>query len=411
MISGRESRARSCTARAWPPTGKKTRLSAGSRSATPPTTSIWSQSWPAKTAPGPGYGTTTTASARLAGPPRTGSGCAAPPPRDRTAARRPTRAEAEKARRQGWGEPPRVTLRRAVATAAAGVSCEREFFARLDAAGVKVRKRFSTRTSGEVTGYAVSLPTDTTDAGGPVWYSGGKLAPDLTLPKLRRRWPPAATATSAGRFTAAERSAVYEHAARAARDAAQQIRHHAATDPGAAADAAWAAADTLHAAANTLDNSELRRAADAYDRAARYAYGRVPRPTPAGNRLRTAARALAAVAIATGDPLIAQLRLILQLAALTEAVIDLRTAQRHAAQAGAARAAAERLYAARRTYTAPPGGRTTARAQGNQAARDFPISIQQVLAEASAEAHPPEPAAASRPSRGPAPPRQRGPTR
>jgi MobA/VirD2-like, nuclease domain len=332
-------------------------------------------------------------------------------PRDRTAARRPTRAESEKARRRGLGEPPRVTLRRAVATAAAASASEQQFFARLDAAGISVRKRFSTRNLGEVTGYAVSLPTDTTRAGGPVWYGGGKLAPDLTLPKLRHRWTPAATATSAGRFTTADRSAVYEHAARAARDAAQQIRHYAATDPGAAADAAWAAADTLNAAVQALGNQELRRAADAYDRAARCAYGRLPRPTPAGNRLRAAARALSAVAIVTGDPLIAQLRLILQLAALAEAITDLRTAQRHAAQAGAARTAAERLYAARRSYTAPPGGRARARAQGNQAARDFPISIQQVLADASAKAHPPEPAAASHPSHGLAPPRQRGPTR
>jgi hypothetical protein len=230
------------------------------------------------------------------------------------------------------------------------------------------------------------------------------------LPKLRHRWSPAATATSAGKFTPAERNAVYEHAAGAARDAAQQIRHFAATDPAAAADAAWAAADTLHAAAQALGNQELRRAADAYDRAARSAHARLPRPTPTGNRLRAAARILSVVAIVTGDPLIAQLRLILQLAALAEAVTDLRTAQRHAAQASAAQAAVERLYAARRSYTSPPDGRATARAQGNQAARDFPISVQQVLAEASAKPYPPKPAA-SRPSRGPAPPRQRGPTR
>jgi hypothetical protein len=40
-------------------------------------------------------------------------------PGDRTAARRPTRAENEKTRRNGRLEPPRVTLRRAVSTAAA----------------------------------------------------------------------------------------------------------------------------------------------------------------------------------------------------------------------------------------------------------------------------------------------------
>ena len=90
-------------------------------------------------------------------------------PRDRTAAPRPTRAEHEKARRRNWEEPPRVTLRRAVSTAAATASSEREFFARLDAAGLSVRKRFSTRNPGEVTGFAVALPADTT---GPAARSG-----------------------------------------------------------------------------------------------------------------------------------------------------------------------------------------------------------------------------------------------
>ncbi len=41
------------------------------------------------------------------------------PPGDRTAAARPTRAETEKARRQGRREAPRVTLKREVSTAAA----------------------------------------------------------------------------------------------------------------------------------------------------------------------------------------------------------------------------------------------------------------------------------------------------
>ena len=62
--------------------------------------------------------------------------------------RRPaaTRAETEQAARRGWGEPPRVTLRREVCTAAAGASTEQEFFARLAEAGVLVRQRHSTTT-------------------------------------------------------------------------------------------------------------------------------------------------------------------------------------------------------------------------------------------------------------------------
>jgi hypothetical protein len=332
-------------------------------------------------------------------------------PRDRTAAQRPTRAESEKARRRGMSEPPRVTLRRAVATAAAASYSEQQFFARLDTAGISVRKRFSTRNPGEVTGYAVALPADTTRAGGPVWYGGGKLAPDLTLPKLRHRWAPASAASTAQTFTAADRSAIYQHAARTARNAAQQIRDLAATDPGTAADAAWAAADTLHAAASALGNPELRRAADAYDRAARCAYGRLPRPTPAGNRLRTAARILSAAAIVTGDSLIAQLRLILQLAALAEAVIELRAAQQHAAQLGAARTAAERLYAARHLYPAPPARAAKVRVPGDPASRDFPIPIHGVLADHPANRRTRKPSPVTRPSHSPMPFRPRRPTR
>jgi hypothetical protein len=109
-------------------------------------------------------------------------------PADHTAARRPTRAENEKAARRGLGEAPRITLRRQVTTAAAAAGSEHEFFARLDQAGVLVRKRFSVSNPGQVTGYSVALPGDTTKDGGPVWYGGGKLAADLSWPKLRQRW-------------------------------------------------------------------------------------------------------------------------------------------------------------------------------------------------------------------------------
>jgi hypothetical protein len=107
---------------------------------------------------------------------------------DRTAARRATRAETEQAVRRGWCEPARVTLRREVCTAAAGAGTEQEFFTRLRAGGVLVRGRHSTVNPDQLTGYAVGLPHHTARDGGVIWYSGGKLAADLTLPKLRARW-------------------------------------------------------------------------------------------------------------------------------------------------------------------------------------------------------------------------------
>lgn len=109
-------------------------------------------------------------------------------PADRTAAKRASRAETEQAARRGWSEAPRVTLRREVSAAVAGAGSEREFFDRLEQAGVLIRKRYSTINPGEVTGYAVGLTDHTTKDGAIVWYGGGKLASDLTLPKLRARW-------------------------------------------------------------------------------------------------------------------------------------------------------------------------------------------------------------------------------
>ena len=83
---------------------------------------------------------------------------------------------------------PGPRLRREVCTAAAGASTEQEFFTRLRQAGVLVRLRHSVANPGEVTGYAVGLPQHAARDGGVIWYGGGKLAPDLTLPKLRTRW-------------------------------------------------------------------------------------------------------------------------------------------------------------------------------------------------------------------------------
>ena len=104
-------------------------------------------------------------------------GLAATAPADRTAAKRASRAETEQAARCGWGEAPRVTLRREVCTAAAGASSEREFFGRLERAGVLVRKRQSAVNPGEVTGYAVALPGHTELDGTPRWYGEGGWRP------------------------------------------------------------------------------------------------------------------------------------------------------------------------------------------------------------------------------------------
>ena len=281
---------------------------------------------------------------------------------DRTAARPLSRAETGKAARHGRGEPPRTTLRRHVATAAASAASAEEFFARLDQAGVLVRLRYSTRNPGQVTGYAVALPDDTARNGEPVWYGGGKLAADLSWPKLAQRWTRPARPDSP--LTPGEADALWEYAARTAADATARIRYYVTTgNPAAAADAASAASDALHTAAAALGSGALRCAADAYDRAARQPYGRVPAPTPAGNQLRHAARLISAYAYLTGDRTLTPVVLLVRLAALAEAVAELRESQQRAAQAAAALHAARHLRTATRSAppaTRPPGRPVTA---------------------------------------------------
>jgi hypothetical protein len=438
-------------------------------------------------------------------------------PADRTAAKRPARAETEQAARRGWEEAPRVTLRREVCTAAAGARTEQEFLDRLAKAGVLVRHRHSTVHPGEVTGYAVGLPQHAAKDGKIIWYGGGKLAADLTLPKLRARWAdpqardplagaaglpaPAVRAvlratvagvagqaadeadffarlrasgvlvwerfsevnpgevtgyavtlpgctgpdgtprwygggrlndaltlprlrdawaraqdgtaerSGASRFTAPERAEIYRHAARQAAAATEHLRHCTAGDPGYGADAAWAAADTLHSAARALRSPVLRCAADGYDRAARAAYGRVPPRTGHGDRLRAAARLLAMTGGTAGDGTGQAHALVTNLAALADAVAGLRDAQEHAAQAAAAREAAEQLHAAftqARERTPHPGrARTRPARPGGRAQADFPVPLAAVLTVAAAQdsagvpspAYVPQPPARARPAR------------
>ena len=337
-------------------------------------------------------------------------------PADRTAARRPTRAESQQAARRGWDETPRARLRREVSIAAVGARTEQEFFTRLERTGVAVRKRHSTINPGEVTGYAVGLPQHTTKDGGIVWYGGGKLAADLTLPKLRHRWDsPRGTRRDrpgAARLTVPDRNAIYAHAASQAAVAAEHIRHCSITDPSQAADAAWAAADALHVAARILGGRGLRCAADAFDRAARAPHGRIPRRTSHGARLRSAARLLALTIDNPGYPGAVSVRLIAKLMALAEAVSELREAQQHAAQAAAARRAAEQLHAdlararSRTAHAARPDrpGRTRPVDAEDVMSRDFPLRLR------SGRLPPPDPGPAiSRPSYRRQPPKRAGP--
>ncbi|MBQ1041437.1 relaxase [Micromonospora sp. C72] len=271
------------------------------------------------------------------------------PPADRTAHRRPHPVEVSKAGRTGRAQTPRDELRRRVRRAVAAAGSEDEFFAGLREAGVLVRLRRSSTDAKMITGYAVALPGARTASGQPVYFGGGRLAPDLTLPKLRLRWgipsPPPAAPT-VGR---SERAAAMRQAAKVATAAAGDIRRAARTEPGRAQASAVAAADLLTSLAYVIEGDRrgpLHRAAEVFDRAARDLYGRVSRSTSRSQDMRAMSRLVALMGRISGDDdTIAALALVMDLARLADTLEQLRTSQQRLHQAEAARAAASALRA------------------------------------------------------------------
>ncbi|MEH0398449.1 mobilization protein [Streptomyces sp. NPDC049952] len=105
---------------------------------------------------------------------------------DLTAPRTPTGAERAKAQRQGKTATARQWLREQAYEVAAAVRSEADYFTVLQSLGIKVKTRLGPET-GEVIGYSVAATGDTNATGEPVWYGGSKLAPDLSINRLRER--------------------------------------------------------------------------------------------------------------------------------------------------------------------------------------------------------------------------------
>src|SRR5437870_5647862 len=103
---------------------------------------------------------------------------AAPPPK-----RRPRSNGVPTGPKPTRPAPGRAVLERAVRAAAVASSDEAEFVRRLRDANLTVRPRFGAGGSDAVVGYSVGVRGDNI-----VWYGGGRLSPDLTLPKLRALW-------------------------------------------------------------------------------------------------------------------------------------------------------------------------------------------------------------------------------
>lgn len=98
-----------------------------------------------------------------------------------------TGAEHNKAARLGHPEPARATLARTVRAVAVASRDEAGFVGAVRDAGLLVRPRYAAGGTAAVVGYSVAVRPV---AGEPVvWFGGGRLDRDLTLPRLREAWP------------------------------------------------------------------------------------------------------------------------------------------------------------------------------------------------------------------------------
>ncbi|MFF1422030.1 relaxase/mobilization nuclease domain-containing protein [Streptomyces sp. NPDC058280] len=279
-------------------------------------------------------------------------------PGDGTAAKRPTSAERHKAVRQGREHTAREELRETVRRAVAGAQSETEFFDRLATAGLLIRKRVA--PSGDLLGYKVALPDDRNKDGEPVFYPGARLAPDLSLPRIRERWSTGIrgqdpSADTPVRAAPESPSTARRRTASAAWTAVMIVEHG---DDAVASAHIAAAGEVLDALAGTSaahTRRELRDAAFAFERASR---SHVRAERGHDRALRQAARDLvhSGPALGRGEDGATTAMAIDMLFFLVTAAVHWHAKKGHAQQAAAARQAAEHLRSAYQAAAAQPLG-------------------------------------------------------
>ncbi|MEG8278315.1 relaxase/mobilization nuclease domain-containing protein [Streptomyces sp. AHA2] len=277
---------------------------------------------------------------------------------DGTAAQRPTSAERHKAQRQGRERTAREELRESVRRAVAGARSDEEFFDRL-AAGLLIRKRAA--PSGDLLGYKVALPDDLNKDGEPVFYPGARLAPDLSLPRIRERWSgdaqdvPAARREEAIRTGPGSPASARRGTASAVWQAVLVVDHG---EDGVAAAHIAAVGEVLDALAKTSaahTRRELHDAATAFERASR---SHVRAVRGHDRALRQAARDLVqgGPALGRGEDGATTAMAIDMLFFLITATAHWHARKGHTQQAEAATRAAEHLRTAYQAASAQPLG-------------------------------------------------------
>ncbi|MEU8741164.1 relaxase/mobilization nuclease domain-containing protein [Streptomyces halstedii] len=289
---------------------------------------------------------------------------------DLTAPRTPTGAEHAKAERQGQTVTARQWLRERAYAVAAAVHTEADYFTVLQSLGIKVKTRLGPE-SGDVIGYSLAAPGDTNSAGEPIWYGGSKLAPDLSINRLRESLPDQENADRPRLM--ADPAGPWQHTITAIQTAHIVLD----TDDDAAAQAHLAAfGDTLYNIASATPgphHAELRAAASTFNRARRSA-------TRADHQAATALRQAAKeLAYASNEPGGLAIALLFAAVHLARAAAEWHEQRGHQQQAAAAEEAFRHLQAGYQQAATPVLADLAHRAPPAATARRFEQDVRAAL--------------------------------
>lgn len=233
-------------------------------------------------------------------------------------------------------DQPRHVLAVKVRGAAAASRSEAEFVRRTRREGVLVRPRFADGRTDVITGYSVAERPQAGER--PIWYGGGQLGRDLTLPRLRDGWEdaPLAATEAAAEWNAAKRGRrvvapgretgtwtdeqTLRHSERLA-EVVDQLRAVGVDDRDTWATVARQTAGALAAWSNAVEETpgDLAAAAEALSRSAQ-TYRRTIRPAQAGTVAISGAAMLLASAARGGRGAVGQAAMMRQVLRLTQAV-------------------------------------------------------------------------------------------
>ncbi|MET8324658.1 mobilization protein [Streptomyces sp. NPDC005181] len=288
---------------------------------------------------------------------------------DGTGARRPTQAEMHKATRLGWERTSPEWLQDRIRAAIPHASSVEELLAYLEADGVEIKGRRG--PSGDLLGYAAGCPGDLAENGEQIFYAGGKIAPDLSLPKLRARLE--STTPEEHPTARRDRTTTPWHQATEALD----TLHTGMSDDTYAQAHITALGELIEATAQKAPTDlrqELRAAGTAFARAQR---SRIRAEDRTASALRSAARDIVSTAAGPdGSALAALVAAMVWAAILAERWHE---AKGHAHQADAARQALQHLQTATDQALAPVLDGFAARQPNDQTRRTLTHDVRAAI--------------------------------